>query len=154
MPRKSPSLDDYMRRGRRIQSLGADGAAAFEAARLLADEIGSLFGPLAVCDIFENIVHLWKQRLPEQSGKQGAHDSSRDGWLLWMFNEDDPVSPISRARRGDLPKGNNQFYKPMNKTELAAIMVDTPEKRELWGAQSSTQLLRRLKYLRAQQRTK
>ncbi len=136
--------EHYLRRGRRIQKL-AGGAAAFEEARRLADQIADLFGLQAASDIFENVAHLCRSRMQKAPGKRkGAHDSDRDLLLLAIFDEDDPNSLISLAREGKLPKGSGQFYEPMNKAQFAKMHVG-----ERWGAASGDQILRRLKHLRS-----
>jgi hypothetical protein len=123
--------DDYIRRGRRIQKIGANGHAAFAAAQELAEEIVRHCGKQAVVDIFENIAHIWQSQIPKRPpGKQaGPHDPEGDSFLLACY------------AAGVMP-GQSQ---PWSKTKLAMQLTKTPEGRKRWGRPS--QIVRRLERL-------
>jgi hypothetical protein len=93
-------------------------------------------------EICEAVAVALRGRLPPKApGKQrGAHDPGRDKTLLELW---------LAAKRDELP-GETSF----TEQEFAQWLVDTPEGRVRWGASSAQQILRRLKYLRKNSRTK
>jgi hypothetical protein len=126
--------DEYIRRGKRIQKLGANGYRAFAAAQELAEEIARDCGKQAAIDIFENIAHIWRSQIPKRPlGKQaGPHDPEGDKFLLALYDV---------VRNGEAPGQT----KPWSKTSLAMQLTKTPEGRERWGRPS--QIVRRLEVL-------
>jgi hypothetical protein len=92
----------------------------------------------------------WLEPQDHVRGKRkGAHDSERDALLLAFFDENDPESPLSLGKKGELPKGGGKFYAPMTKTEFAKMLISDKRAQENWNANSVEQILRRIKYLRA-----
>jgi hypothetical protein len=126
--------DDYIRRGKRIQKLGANGHAAFAAAQELAEEIARQCGKQAAVDIFENIAHIWRSQIPKRPpGKQaGPHDPEGDKFLVALYD---------MVRNGEAPGQT----RPWSKTVLAMQLTKTPEGRKRWGRPS--QIVRRLEVL-------
>jgi hypothetical protein len=136
---------EYIKRGKRIQKLGATGTMLFEEAMRLSDRIADMCGPEAAIDIFKNVAQIRHARmLTRRPGKRsGSHNPDMDKVLLDHFS-DDPNSFLSLAKRGLLPGETRHF----TKQEFAQRLVDAPGGRERWGATSGQQILRRLTYLK------
>lgn len=131
-----------------IRNGGTVAAELPEKVRLLFEKICKICGARTAIDLFQRTID--DCRKSGTAKKQGPHNSDRDALLLAIFNEKDPYSPISRALKGDLPKGGDKFYEPMTKTEFATIVGARRPVGKQKKPMSAEQVLRRLKYLRSQ----
>ena len=96
----------YVKRGLRILQLGPTGYTRFREVKLVFEQITANHGLQAAVDMFEQTLTIWQSKMPKTPGKRkGAHDTGRDKILLAMFDERDPDSPISLAKKGLLPLG-------------------------------------------------
>lgn len=141
---------DVMKRWRRISNAKASGRVWDVQA--LFNGLSEEFSPETAVDLFEHILemHRGKNPAPKQIGRPaGDHDADRDRLLLSIFDEKDPKSFLSLARRGEL-KLNSDSPRRYTMRDLA----ETLSRHGYWGATSPEQILRRLKHLRKKHRTK
>ena len=137
-----------LKRSKRITGLGLAGLELYHDTQRLFEKILRSLGPQAAVDMFEQALdgHRLKQPGTWKKKKGVAHSEWLDVSLLEMFDENNPESPYSRARKGTLPG----YLKPLTKEKFAQLFVG---KDKPWGFSSAQHALRRLKYLKSKPHT-
>jgi hypothetical protein len=102
--------------------------------------------------LFQRAIQEAKRPAPKKSAKPAPprkprrphnsdHVKDERAWLSWCFDEDNPDSPLSAAKHGELIVKDGVSPRRMTKQEFAALFVPKH------GA-SSELVLRKVKYLR------
>jgi len=152
----------------RIRDIEANAPSLPAEVRLYFEAICRAHGYHIARDLFDWTLDVCQpksvSRLPPIKHK-GAHNTARDRLLLAIFDKSNPDSPLSHAMQGRLSfKGEPP--RPMTEKQIAEGLTETRKGRERWSvaqyenekdqgaAHAARTLLRRLKYLRMQERRK